>query len=90
MSHVLYLCLDLQIAPPVKIESGFQTSSSLSYTPSPSSPSGGVYTIGGGSPLPHNGYGMCYLKTIETTQRLKRNKSSRTKLVDKLAIKPEL
>ena len=57
----LYLprLLEFQIAPPGKMESGFQTSSSLSYTPSPSSPSGGVYTIGGGgSPLPHNGDGI--------------------------------
>ena len=53
-----HCCLVFQIAPPGKLESGFQTSSSLSYTPSPSSPSGGVYTIGGGSPLPHNGDGI--------------------------------
>ena len=57
----LYRLLEFQIAPPGKIESGFQTSSSLSYTPSPSSPSGGVYTIGGGSPLPHNGDGIFVL-----------------------------
>ena len=54
----IYRCFEFQIAPPGKMESGFQTSSSLSYTPSPSSPSGGVYTIGGGSPLPHNGDGI--------------------------------
>ena len=48
---------NLQIAPPGNLESGFQTSSSLSYTPSPSSPSSpyGVYTIGGSPLPPHNG-----------------------------------